>query len=406
LTSLALQGCTLVTRRYLAHVRVLASSFLECHPSARFAAVVVDDRDGSLDREAEPFEVLDPEEIGMDPREHGRMAAMYEPAGLVSAHRSRTLRHLLDRGAETVIYLDADIQVFDELESVAFPARDGRIVLTPHDLEPAPLEYEREYLTAGIYNGGFLAVGQAARPFLDWLAARVARHCVPARDRGLFFGQRWLDFVPALFDHHVLRDPGCNVMSWNLHARDVAWNGSGYTVDGHPLRFFHFCGSFDPHRPDRVASEPDLPWMDLAATGAVRRVCEDYAARLLASGFDDAMATPYSYATLSDETPLDVFMRDAYRDALLDAERTGSDEPPNPFRPGEEDVFVAWLAAPERAGAPPVARYLLALWRARPDLQIAFPDVPGRDSERYLRWVHDEPANARVIPPAVLETAG
>ena len=33
--------------------------------------------------------------------------------------------------------------------------------------------------------------------------------------------QRWLDFVPSYFEHHVLRDPGVNVAQWNLHERRV-----------------------------------------------------------------------------------------------------------------------------------------------------------------------------------------
>src|SRR5205814_1960467 len=98
-----------VTRRYLAHARVLAASFREHHPDADFSAVVVDDPDGAVDPAAEGFAVLRPGAIGMDDREHRRMAAMYEPGGLVSATRPTALRHLLDRGAAAAIYLDADV---------------------------------------------------------------------------------------------------------------------------------------------------------------------------------------------------------------------------------------------------------------------------------------------------------
>jgi hypothetical protein len=192
LTGAALHACTVVTRRYLAHARVLAESFREHHPDAGFSVVVLDDVDGSIDPAAEPFEVLGPEGIGMDVREHRRMAAMYEPGGLVSAVRSWALRHLLDRGAAAALYLDADGQVFDTLEPATAPAREGRIVLSPHDTRPAPLEYERAYLKHGVFNGGFLVVGPGGRPFVDWLVARVARDCVKAPDQGFLFGQRWL----------------------------------------------------------------------------------------------------------------------------------------------------------------------------------------------------------------------
>jgi hypothetical protein len=406
LTGAALHACTVVTRRYLAHARVLAESFCEHHRDATLSVLVVDDVDGSVDPAGEPFEVLGPEAIGMDLREHRRMAAMYEPGGLVSAMRAWALRHLLDRGAAVALYLDADEQVFDTLEPAAAPAREGRVVLSPHDTRPAAFEHERAYLNSGVFNGGFLAVGPGGRPFVDWLGARVARHCIKAPDQGFLFGQRWLDLVPALFDHHVVRDPGCNLMVWNVHGRVVERRGSRYTVDGDPLRFFHFCGRFDPHRPERLATEPDVPSMDLAASGVVRRLCDEYAERLLAAGYDEAMATAPGYTTMADGSNLDSIARAAYRDALIGAEESGRPEPPNPFWPGEREAFPTWLAEPVGDGPPLVSRYLLALREARSDLRATFPDVPGADAPRYLDWVRGEPANATAIPRAVLAAVG
>lgn len=48
--------------------------------------------------------------------------------------------------------------------------------------------------------------------------------------------------APALFDEvEVLRDPGCNLASWNLSNRSLAINRDGnITVNGAPLKFYHF----------------------------------------------------------------------------------------------------------------------------------------------------------------------
>ena len=54
--------------------------------------------------------------------------------------------------------------------------------------------------------------------------------------------QRWIDSVPCFFEHAVLRDSAYGVGYWNLHARHLLRVGSGYAVDGAPLKCFHFAG--------------------------------------------------------------------------------------------------------------------------------------------------------------------
>ena len=76
----------------------------------------------------------------------------------------------------------------------------------------------------------------------DWWAERLATDCLVAPERGYFVDQRWMDFAPGLIPSlPVLRDPGYNVAYWNLPSRDVSATAK-YTVNGWPLRFFHFSG--------------------------------------------------------------------------------------------------------------------------------------------------------------------
>ena len=48
--------------------------------------------------------------------------------------------------------------------------------------------------------------------------------------------------VPGMFGGLlVVRDPGCNVASWNLSRRRLAFGpGGALTVNGSPLKFYHF----------------------------------------------------------------------------------------------------------------------------------------------------------------------
>ena len=52
--------CTIIAKNYVAHARVLAESFREHHPEGTCYALVVDDADGYIDADAEPFELVTP----------------------------------------------------------------------------------------------------------------------------------------------------------------------------------------------------------------------------------------------------------------------------------------------------------------------------------------------------------
>ena len=67
----------------------------------------------------------------------------------------------------SVLYIDPDIQVFHSLEDLAAGAEEHGIVLTPHVTAPMPrdgkMTSETSILASGIYNLGFIGVGQAGR---------------------------------------------------------------------------------------------------------------------------------------------------------------------------------------------------------------------------------------------------
>jgi hypothetical protein len=66
-----------------------------------------------------------------------------------------------------------------------------------------------------------------------------------------------------------------------------------------------------------------------------------YAERLLESGYREAQAQPVRYDTMPDGAPIKNWMRAVYRQAVIDAERDGGHEPPNPFTHGSER-FATW----------------------------------------------------------------
>jgi hypothetical protein len=153
-------------------------------------------------------------------------------------------------------------------------------------------------------------------------------------------------------DAQVLRDPGVNFGIWDVPNRPLTGGPGAYAVNGGPLRCFHF-GGFDPERPDILSRHQDR--VDLAGHPVLAGLLRDYASELLAAGHTAAAQRRPAVGT-----PL---MRRLYREGRAAGELR---EPLT--SPAGEAELEAWLREP-------ATRYLFELYRARPDLRAAFPDV-------------------------------
>ena len=357
----------------------------------------------------EGAEVLTPSQIGIDERELHRRAVLFDMQGLLSSLEPRLLRRALDEGAEAVLLVDADMLVLAPIDDVWSLASEAGALLSPHARAPLPGRpgdwAEEELLRSGAYNGGFLGIGSTGRPFLDWIEERVARDCLRAPERGVFYVQSWLNLVPALFPHHVLRDPGINAQIHGLDGEDVRWHDGTPWLGDAVLRLYHFAG-FDPANPQRLCRYyPESEQVRLADLPGLAELCREYSRRVRGAGWPADYSQ--SWTTTAAGLPVDAPLRRAYRDGILGAERGQEPEPPDPFDAGSAQDMLAWLrTAP--AGTS-VSRYLLALRAERADLRAAFAQVPGPDEPAYLRWaagkVFEERNGGRGEVPAEMAPA-
>jgi hypothetical protein len=385
-------ACTVATVNHLPYARVLGHSLGEHDPGSRLLVLVPDDPRLEVG-EDEPFELLRPSDVGIDSSELGRRALLYDPVEFACSMKAPLLRHTVAQSPDPVAFIDADCLVYADLSPLVDAARGTGLALTAHSLSPItpgidPVEVL--FLQHGTFNTGVLAAGMAGLPAVDWWVERTARHCVHDHAHGLTADQSWLALVPALFEYALVRDRGINVMGWNVFDRDVRWSDDGRpTIDGGPLRCFHFAGAFDPHRPEAFGPAPDrrAPWPPADERPGVTRVCRDYAERLLAAGYDHDRPRPFGYASLPSGQPIDPVMRETYREALLAAEAGDGEEPPNPFVSSTSAAFMSWLASPGPDGGLP--RYLERTRSRRHDLREAFPAVPGDDERRFLAWARE-----------------
>ncbi len=402
-------ACTIVARNYLPHARVLAASFLALHPGGEFFVLVIDDETHELDTTGEAFRPLRLKDIGLTLGQIGKLAGIYDVTELATAVKPPLLRWLLGGGRASVIYLDPDIKIFTPLDEVARLAAEHHIVLTPHTMVPVPRDNRRidglHILGSGVYNLGFIALGPGSSAFVDWWWDNTRREALVDHERMMFTDQRWIDFVPSFFDHHILKHPGYNVAYWNLHGRDLRWTGERYEVDGEPLYFFHFSG-FDHRRPYLLSKhQGDMPRILLSERPDLLRLCGEYRAELEAAGINETSQLGYGWSRLPNGFQPDRHTRRLYWSALVAHEREGKPEPPNPFDPETVDRFMDWLNEPGSTGPRDLSRYLYAIYLQRPDLQLAFPDLPGEDLGRFCAWIHvdgvtQEQIDTRLLPPA------
>jgi hypothetical protein len=401
----SLAACTVVTRNHLAFARITGRSWLDHHPGSSFTIVVVD-RDGSPEPNwiHRDIRIVGPEALGIGRAELHTLASIYSASELTCALKPNALALLLD-GADVAVYLDADIEVLDQMHELEDLATASTVVLSPHTLAPMPedggLPDHFTLLGAGQFNGGLLAVGRDGTPFLDWWAARLRRDGIHEPALGMHGDQRWLDQVPCWFEHHILRDPTYNVAYWNLHERPTSWDGETLRIGAHRARCFHYSGLLDawPARLSRYMSDP--PRIELRDHPAVARLCRAYLDKCRAAGLPADQALPYLYAAAGDGTPVDRRARRLWREALLAFEAGQLSElPPSPFADDGGKAWVTWLRGglPERVG-----RYLHRLWAESPDLQRSFPDLTDPvDRARFNAWVVRHSAESTDLPPALL----
>jgi glycosyltransferase involved in cell wall biosynthesis len=393
--------CTIIARNYLPAARVLATSFLDHHPSGHVAVLIIDDVRGDVDPHDEPFEVVRSQDLDLETGEFHRMAMIYGLVELATALKPWLLRHLLSRpDTQAVMYLDPDIRVYAPLDEVSALAEAEGIVLTPHVTSPIPrdgkMTDENTILSAGMYNLGFIAVGAQAQPFLDFWMARLARECRVDVSKNRFVDQRWIDFVPSVFGGKVLRDPSYNVAYWNLEHRDLRWTDRGYRVDGLPLHFFHFSG-FDVAAPSLLSKwQGARPRVLLSERPDLARICGEYQAAIRAATRGGESATRYGFADLPNGVPIDGELRELYRERLEGAETAGTPLPPDPFTAGGAEDLLEWARSPSGEAGHRAPRYLEQILSRRARLRDAFPAPHGPDYDALLDWAEREVAAGRL----------
>jgi len=381
---------TVSSKNNLASARVLFASLAKFHPDWRRVLLLADRVENCFDPAAEPFEVVQGEDLNIAGFRHRAFA--YDILSLNCSLKPAGLRFLLDVcRCERAFYFDSDILVTSSLRDVAASLDRHDIVLTPHLIHPLPDDGlrpgEKHILKYGTYNAGFLALrrGDAADRFLDWWARHLQHDCRFSPEEGLFHDQKWLDLVPGIYGPRclVLQDPGCNAGPWNLSHRRLSRSATGtLRAGGHPLVFFHFSG-YSPEHPRRLERGNRWTWEALNETE--RTLFDEYGRRVLKAGFHECRRWPYAYGRFSDGTPVHPAFRRLFRAGMFP-----EDECPNdPFDANGEVMTRLETAWPNSCLTGAALALLLSLVYADCDVPESAP-LDGQ--RRFGEWFAAEGA--------------
>ena len=341
--------CSLVTPATRAQARVLADALRAHHPDARVLASAPE----GLDVEGTQMVKIDGEPS--------------IPA---------LLAHSLE-DAETVVYLDPQVLVYESLSPFIAAAPPGGVALVPRVGSLPDDGLRPDYaalLDAGEITPAMIAVsrGDASGVFLEWWLRR--------REEGEISDGRRLSLAhEQLPGIAVVPDPGYAVSYWNLHERPLARDGERVTASGSLLRTAYF-GGFRPDRPYWLSE--DGTRVRVIDDPVLSELCGEYAERVLAAGWAPPLRELGGMQRLGNGQRVDHLMRALWSEATQSGHDFG-----DPLTAPAAEAFVAWMTEPaQRGGAEGVNRYLYAAYLTRPDLQREFPNLDSGDGHRLVAW--------------------
>jgi hypothetical protein len=372
---------TVATRSYRCRAKAIATSFLTHHPNGRFFILTVDG--GPSPEPIHGIEWLAPEDLRVPHIFELRLR--YSPIELCCALKASLARHVLaDTEEATFLYLDSDTLVYRPLWELWDALAEAPALFFPHhagDSEsPERMIRERAVLPCGVYNAGCLAVRKTplTLAFLTWWEQRVRFECRAGPAEGLFYDQKWLDLAPSRFeDIRVFRHLAYDVAYWNLFERPLAEGREGVEAGGQPLAVFHFSGLDFPGR-RFVPFQPSLQ-VDIPEGSLLRRLVDEYVGLVETFDRDEFSKRPYTYAIFENGISTDHVFQTLYA-ALSHEERARFGDP---SQTGSASFFDWATSARSSSGISP---YFLTVYSLRSDLQLAFPEVEGRDREAFLAW--------------------
>jgi len=345
--------CTAADAVQLPEVRSLADRISELHGGDRLTVAI----DPTIRlRDGEPFDAVAPPPGDADP-----------------ATIAPSLLRRLAAGDGPLVFLTPAHELLAPLDALDAALEHHPVLLSPRVRGELPEDGRRpdaaDLAEHGRIDPGFVALrpGPEAEAFLDWWTEHAAD------ERVLDRAAAELAFVAEL------DDDGVEAGGWNLHERPLAHDGAILTAGGVPLVSLQLTG-FRPERPFLLAD--DVTRTAPSSDPILRDLLTAYAERLRERGWTDLPRRAEIGRRLANGEVFSERLLRLYTRALAGGEDFG-----DVFAPDGTARFMAWLTEAVEPGARyGLTRYLHQVYRDRPDLPGAYPDLAGEDGGEYAGW--------------------
>ncbi len=225
--------CTLFDRNYLERGLILYQSIRQRDAECRFFVLAMDDETFSA------IEALAMQVFHIDSLvQMGDLKKNHTWQELCWLAASQFMEWIRIPDNAQLTYLDADMMFFSDPQIIFDEIGDNSIGIIPHRFTPqnrARLEkngrFNVSWVTAKNNAIGRECISLWAKQCRDW--------CYNRHENGKFGDQKYLNEWPELYNGHVceISNPGAGLAPWNLPNYRI---GSGPTVDGKPVIFYHF----------------------------------------------------------------------------------------------------------------------------------------------------------------------
>jgi hypothetical protein len=320
---------TIAAKNYLPHAFTLGTSIKKHDPDVSFHIFLADEPDELQKELLKDFDIILTKDIGIP--KFTEMAFKYNVIEFCTSVKPFCFEYLFNiYNYNKIIYIDPDIYLYERMDDAWQSLDNNFVVITPHISKPY-IEYdgatsEEELLFVGIYNLGFIGLSNKAeaKQMLSWWGKKLENQCFADKIDSLHVDQRWIDFLPALYENGVkiLRHPGYNAAMWNLHERKFN-NASGkYIVNSkYPLIMFHFSGLV-PQSYELICRKQTK--YTLNNRPELRELFEEYVNALVLHGYYKMKDLKYSYGFFDNGYIITTFQRRLFRGKIKEGNNYSS----------------------------------------------------------------------------------